>query len=247
MLALPIAAGGAPCAASGILAADLPGIDEVRVAIPAGTLGGHAVSVREIRSRLLPADALSQIERHWRAQGAQPVLRADAGEWSVLSRRVLRASHVRSRHDEPTAEAFETLQLRSSARGGSVGLVTIWQPRAPDPVGEAASAAVSGQLTGLLPDDARALRELESHDAGRRSARTLIAHFDRSLEDCEAHVERHLRRRGYAPMRADTARRPMNWRDDRARFYGAPQAEVLVTLHRQPQGTDVVLHHVSAK
>lgn len=212
----------------------LPGIDAVRIAIPDGSLAGHSVVVFEVDSRRAPRDALAEIERHWRAQGADTVLQAQTGEWFVLSRR---SGPTREGNVDPDSgfAAFETLQLRASRHGGSEGLLTRWaQPKTPTE-GDA--------LNRLVPSDAKLVRQLSSGGGSERRATTLVARFARSLDDAERHLDRHLLRGGFEPMRTD-ARRDLRWRDDRARFYRSASAELLVTLHRQEHDTSAVLHHV---
>lgn len=218
----------------GLFAQALPGIDAMRIAIPDGSLAGHSVVVFEVDSRRAPRDALDEIERHWRAQGVDTVLQAQTGEWFVLSRR---AGPAREGNVDPDAgfAAFETLQLRASRHGGSEGLLTRWtQPKTP---------ARGDALARLVPPDAKLVRQLSSGGGSERRAATLVARFARSLDDAERHLDRHLLRAGFEPMRADPGR-DLRWRDDRARFYRSVTAELLVTLHRQAQETSAVLHHV---
>ncbi len=215
----------------------LPGIDRARIAIPDGSIAGHSVIVLELHSRRAPHEAIAEIERHWRAQGADPVLQAQTGEWFVLSRPAATdpaASNVDG--PGPGFPGFETLQLRASPGGGSEGLLTRWS--------RATGAAEGEALARLVPPDAQLVRQLSSGGAGERRAATLVAHFARSLDDTERHLERHLQRAGYEPMRASGPSRDLRWHDDRARFYRSATAELLVTLHRQPQGASAVLHHV---
>jgi len=215
----------------------LPGIDSARLAIPDASIAGHSVVVFELRSARAPRDALGEIERHWRAQGADTVLQAQAGDWFVLSRLAGSAGAAGGALDRsPGFEGFETLQLRASARGGSEGLFTRWLRAAGAPGGE--------PLARLVPADAQLVRQLSSGGEGERRATTLVAHFTRSLDDTERHLERHLLHAGYEPMRANGSPRDLRWNDDRARFYRSANAELLVTLHRQPQGASAVLHHV---
>jgi len=234
MLAVPLAAAGAAALVpeGPALAAEadgaLPGLDARRVVVLAGELGGHAVEVSEVASRVDPAGALARVERHWRSRDGAVVLRADSGAWKVLSRR--------------TERGYETLQLRAAVRGGAEGLLTRWRERD----GDAASGA---WLSSLLPGDAKAVRQLSSRDAtagGARAADTLIGSLPHSIDEAERRIESHLRRSGFAPMRTPGAARGLHWRNDRARFFQAPGAELLVTLHAQPQGTGVVLYHVRA-
>ncbi|KAA0217803.1 MAG: hypothetical protein DWB43_13405 [Lautropia sp.] len=234
MLAVPLAAAGAAALASGAhdAATDaddaLPGLDARRVVVPAGELAGHAVQVSEVASRLDPVEALARVERRWRSRDGAVVLRADSGAWRVLSRR--------------TERGYETLQLRASLRGGAEGLLTRWRERdrrAVDAVGSAR----------LLPADAKVVRQLGSHDAaagGARTTDTLIGSLPHSIDEAERRIELHLRRSGFVPMRAPGAARELGSRNDRARFFRAPGAELLVTLHAQAQGTGVVLYHVRA-
>jgi len=251
---VPLAAAGAVAlAADGpALAAEadgaLPGLDARRVVVPAGELGGHAVEVSEVASRLDPAEALARVERHWRSRDGAVVLRADSGAWKVLSRR--------------SERGYETLQLRAAVRGGAEGLLTRWRERDGGGRGDVAGGVANGVvrpaagdvgrgawLSSLLPDDARAVRQLSSRDAtagGVRAADTLIGSLPYSIDESERRIELHLRRGGFAPMRAPGAARELAWRNDRARFFQAPGAELLVTLHAQPQRTGVVLYHVRA-
>jgi hypothetical protein len=212
----------------------LPGIDSARLAIPDASIAGHSVVVFELRSARAPRDALGEIERHWRAQGADTVLQAHTGDWFVLSRLAGAAGGALDRASG--FEGFETLQLRASARGGSEGLFTRWS--------RAAGGSGGEPLARLVPADAQLVRQLSSGGDGERRATTLVAHFTRSLDDAEQHLERHLLRAGYEPMRTRGSPRDLRWNDDRARFYRGANAELLVTLHRQPQGASAVLHHV---
>ncbi|HEY0877287.1 MAG TPA: hypothetical protein VGE10_02450 [Zeimonas sp.] len=212
----------------------LPGIDRVRVAIPDGTIAGHSVVVFELASRRARREALDEIEHHWRAQGTDTVLRAQTGEWFVLSRRT-GSSHATA--EASRVEGFETLQLRASPQGGSEGLLTRWR-QASEPV------RAADPLARLVPADARLVRQLSSGGGRERRAATLVAHFAHSLDDTERLLERHLRRAGFEPMRRNGPPRDLRWHDDRARFYRSASAELLVTLHRQPQGASAVLHHV---
>ena len=232
MLALPLsgigtaAIGAGRPAPSGVIASGIAGLDTRRVVVAGGELAGHAVQVSEVASRLEPAEALARVEHHWREQADHPVLHAESGVWSVLSRRL--------------DEGFETLQLRASRRGGSEGLLTTWR-------GRAASPAQGRSLAHLLPDDARMVRQLTSRDAdaqGARAADTLIGRLPHAIDEAELRIDRQLRRAGFSATRQPDRRRDLAWRDDRARFYHAAGAEVLVTLHAQPHGTAVVLYHV---
>lgn len=249
MLAVPLAAAGAAALASGAhdAATDaddaLPGLDARRVVVPAGELAGHAVQVSEVASRLDPVEALARVERRWRSRDGAVVLRADSGAWRVLSRR--------------TERGYETLQLRASLRGGAEGLLTRWRERdrrAVDAVGGTAAdgGGAGGHAAGnarLLPADAKAVRQLSSRDAaadGARTTDTLIGSLPHSIDEAERRIELHLRRSGFVPMRAPGAARELGTRNDRARFFRAPGAELLVTLHAQAQGTGVVLYHVRA-
>jgi hypothetical protein len=138
-------------------------------------------------------------------------------------------------------DGFETLQLRSSSAGGSEGWLTQWS-------GARARPKALAPLAHLLPSDARVARQLSSHDGGdvdARTADTLLGQLPHSIDEAERRIDRQLRRAGFAerhrPAPPHGGRAP---RDDRARFYRAPGAEVLVTLHAQPQGTGFVLYHV---
>jgi len=212
MLAVPLAAAGvAAFAPEGhALAAEgdgaLPGLDARRVVVPAGELGGHAVEVSEVASRLDPAEALARIERHWRSRDGAVVLRADSGAWKVLSRR--------------TERGYETLQLRAAARGGAEGLLTRWRERDRGAAGAVAgvvdSDAASGAwLSSLLPGDAKAVRQLSSRDAtagGARAADTLIGSLPHSIDEAERRIELHLRCTGATTARASSRRRaPSCW------------------------------------
>ena len=236
-LALPLAgaavalAGGALAAGASLMpeaaANGIPGLDVLRVVVPNGELAGRTMQVSEVGSRLEPAELLARVERAWRGPHGASVVRADGGAWSMLSRQV--------------GDGFETLQLRAASDGGSEGWLTRWggihaRPRSPAP------------LAHLLPPDARVARQLLSRDGGdvdARSADTLLGQLPHSIDESERRIDRHLRRAGF-----DERHRPASshggWapRDDRARFYRAPGAEVLVTLHAQPQGTGFVLYHV---
>src|SRR5690606_13155587 len=53
---------------------ELPGIDRARIVVPSAELDGQVVSIREVDSRLAPTEALSGVERHWRAQGGETLL-----------------------------------------------------------------------------------------------------------------------------------------------------------------------------
>lgn len=234
MLAVPLAAAGAAALASGAhdAATDaddaLPGLDARRVVVPAGELAGHAVQVSEVASRLDPVEALARVERRWRSRDGAVVLRADSGAWRVLSRR--------------TERGYETLQLRASLRGGAEGLLTRWRERD-------RRAVDAAGIARLLPADAKAVRQLGSRDAaadGARTTDTLIGSLPHSIDEAERRIELHLRRSGFVPMRAPGAARELGSRNDRARFFRAPGAELLVTLHAQAQGTGVVLYHVRA-
>lgn len=236
VLAVPLAAAGAaglaPEGHAPTARTDgaLPGLDERRIVVPAGALAGHAVEVSEVASRLEPAEALARVERHWREREGAIVLRADSGAWNVLSRRI--------------EGGYETLQLRVSVRGGTEGLFTRWRTRGNGSPDEADRDA---GLSRLLPAEAGAVRQLGSRDAtagGVRAADTLIGSLPHSIDETERRIELHLRGAGFAPMRAPEAARNLKWRNDRARFFQAGGAELLVTLHAQPQGTDVVLYHV---
>src|SRR5690606_24620901 len=160
----------------------LPGIDHVRVAIPHGSLAGHAVIVLQVESRLAPRAALAEVERHWRAQGADTILQAQAGEWFVLSRRANAGHHPLA---PDGVEGFETLQLRASRHGGSEGLLTQWN-RAPE-------ASNADALARLVPSGAHVVRQLSSGGDAQRKATTLVAYFARSLDDAERQLDRHLR------------------------------------------------------
>lgn len=232
MLALPLAGIGAmppPTGSPGTPDAPgalAPGVALRRVVLPDGELAGRAVRVSEVASAFEPGEALARVERRWRASGDAAVLRAGHGEWSVLSRQ--------------SGEAFETLQLRASPRGGSEGMLAQWRGAVAPPRGERS-------LARLLPEDARVVRQLLSRDAGAQGARTadtLIGRLPHTIDESERRVDRHLQRAGFVPMRQPDARRGLAWREDRARFYRAAGAEVLVTLHAQPQGTGVVVYHV---
>ncbi len=234
LAALPLVALQAPSAAQdvGILQA-LPGIDRARLAIPDGSLAGHTVVVYEVDTQRTPQEALGEVERHWRAHGVDTVLQAQTGDWHVLSRHTGSAPGG----DGDTAfEGFETLQLRASPRGGSEGLLTRWT--------QASGSNQHDTLARLVPPDAQRVRQLASGGQHERRGSTLVAHFARSLDDAEAHLHRHLARIGFEPMQADGQPKDLRWRDDRARFYRGAGAELLVTLHRQPQGASAVLHHV---
>lgn len=230
-LALPLAGAGMALAAGGSPMPEaggdgIPGLDTRRVVVPSGELAGRALQVSEVASRLEPAAALARVERHWREQAGASVLRAESGAWSVLSRQV--------------ADGFETLQLRASTRGGSEGLLARWG-------NDRAQSQPAATLGHLLPDDARVVRQLSSRDGGARDARmadTLLGRLPHWIDEAERRIDRHLRRAGFTEMRRPQASRGIAWRNDRARFYRNAGAELLVTLHAQPQGTAVVLYHV---
>lgn len=97
---------------------------------------------------------------------------------------------------------------------------------------------------GSFRPDARLVRQLSSGGDAERRGTTLVAHFAASLDDTERRLDRHLHAQGFEPMGTAGEARALRWRDDRARFYRGPSAELLVTLHRQPQGASAVLHHV---
>ena len=236
-LALPLAgaavalAGGALAAAASLLpeaaAEGIPGLDVLRVVVPDGELAGRTMRVSEVGSQLEPAELLARVERAWRGQRNASVMRADGGDWSMLSRQV--------------GDGFETLQLRSSSVGGSEGWLTRWG-------GGRAQPQSSAPLAHLLPAEARVVRQLSSRDGGdveARSADTLLGKLPHSIDEAERRIDRHLRRAGFAERRrAAPALGGLGSRDDRARFYRAPGAEVLVTLHAQQHGTGFVLSHV---
>ncbi len=235
LAALPLAshASGPAGEADALQLPLLPGIDRARVAIPEAAIDGHSVVVFEFHSQRAPRDALAEIERQWRAQGVETVLHAQTGDWFVLSRL---AGSRRAPQATTEVDGFETLQLRASAGGGCEGLITHWT-RARNP-------ADGDSLARLVPDDAQVVRQLSSGAArGERRAATLVAHFAGSLDDAERRLERHLLRAGYEPMRGKERAHELRWRDDRARFYRGAHAELLVTLHRQPQGASAVLHY----
>ena len=225
MLALPLAGIGTPARAESRPALP-PGLEGERVAVPEGELAGHALSVSQVSSRLGPAQALAEVERHWRRDDEGPIVRAESEGWSVLSRRI--------------GERFETLQLRASADGGSEGLLTHWSARARSPRSERV-------LERLLPADARVMRQLASRDAapdGYRSADTLIAELPHGIDEAERRLEAHLRRAGFSAMPMPAVRSALTWRNDRARFYRRAGAEVMVTLHARERDTALVLYHV---
>lgn len=225
MLALPLAGIGTTVGAE-TRSALPPGLEGERVAVPDGELAGHALSVSQVSSRLGPAQALAEVERHWRRDDEGHIVRAESEGWSVLSRRI--------------GERFETLQLRASADGGSAGLFTHWSTRARPPRNERA-------LERLLPADARVTRQLASHDAapdGYRSADTLIAELPHGIDEAERRLEAHLRRAGFSAIPMPAARSALAWRNDRARFYRRAGAEVMVTLHARERDTALVLYHV---
>lgn len=234
ILALPLAGLGATAYGAGTqpvaaqASESLPGLDSHRLLVPRGELAGRAVQVSEVTSRLEPFAALARVEQHWRGQQDAAVLRAESGSWSVLSRQL-------------GEDGYETLQLRRSPEGGSEGFLARW-------AGGADPAASRGRSSAhLLPDEARAVRQLASRDAGAdgpRAAETLIASLPHSIDEAELRIDRHLRRRGFVDLRGAGQRRDLRWRSDRARFYHSAGAELLVTLHAQPQGTAVVLYHV---
>lgn len=234
MLALPLSAiGEAAMGAEAPTSSDpgsaaVPGIDTRRVVLPGGDLAGHAVRVSEVASSLDPAEAIARVEGHWRGHAVHAVLRAEHGDWSVVSRQL--------------DDGFETLQLRAARHGGSEGLLTTWH-------GRVAASTPERSLARLLPDDARVVRQLRSRDGAADDARvadTLIGRLPHALDEAEMRIDRHLRRAGFSAARQPAGRRELAWRNDRARFYQAAGAEVLVTLHAQPQGTAVVLYHVGA-
>ncbi|MDT3680062.1 MAG: hypothetical protein ROZ64_14645 [Burkholderiaceae bacterium] len=238
LAALPLAALHLPAHADDFSALQsLPGIDSARIAIPDGSIAGHSVVVFELHSRRAPREALAEIERHWRKQGADTVLQAQTDDWFVLSRLADPARAAAAAGGAPGFEGFETLQLRASPGGGSEGLLARW-------VRAAAVAPAGDPLGRLVPADAQLVRQLSSGGERERRAATIVAHFARSLDDTERHLERHLLLVGYEPMRANDKPRDLRWNDDRARFYRSVNAELLVTLHRQPQGASAVLHHV---
>lgn len=247
MLAVPLAAAGAAALASGAhdAATDaddaLPGLDARRVVVPAGELAGHAVQVSEVASRLDPVEALARVERRWRSRDGAVVLRADSGAWRVLSRR--------------TERGYETLQLRAGAHGGAEGLLTRWREhdrRGVDVAGGGAAGsdvAGSGRLPSLLPAGAKAVRQLSSRDTAAQGVRitdTVIGSLPNSIDEAERRIAIHLRHSGFVPVRAPGATHEAASGNDRARFFRAPGAELLVTLHAQAQGTGVVLYHVRA-
>lgn len=230
MLALPLGivavpAGGSPTSA-GTADTLVPEVDVRRVLLPDGELAGRAVQVSEVASVLEPAEALARVERLWRAPADAAVLRAEHDAWSVVSRQLV--------------DGFETLQLRASPRGGSEGMLARWKgPTAPSGDGRS--------LANLLPVEARVTRQLLSRDAGgggTRSTDTLIGHLPYGIDESERRIDRHLHRVGFVAMRQPATRKAFASRDDRARFYRATGAELLVTLHAQSHGTGVVVYHV---
>jgi hypothetical protein len=230
MLALPLGLAVAPAAGlstpSGATDTLVPGVDVRRLVLPDGELAGRAVRVSEVVSELEPAEALARVERLWRVPGDAVVLRVGHERWSVLSR--------------PLGEGFETLQLRASPHGGSEGMLALWMGAVTPPRPERS-------LASLLPAEARVARQLLSRDTGAggaRSADTLIGRLPYGIDESERRVDRHLRRAGFVAMHQPAARSALASRDDRARFYRAAGAELLVTLHAQPQGTGVVVYHV---
>ncbi len=250
LAALPVLAAQAQSFPRDLPDARLPGLEQMRVAIPEGAIGEHSVAVYEVRSVLPPRMVLSEVERHWRRLGADVVLQARSGDWHVLSQRLDDRAGVRDgivAGDEPgRADAlpsgFETLQLRARPGGGSTGLLTRWfRPESVPEPGDGAGRRPDG-LHGLLPADAGRLRRFTSNDPGGRRGSMLAAHLDQDLDGAESRVDGHLRRLGFQPMTAGDDPRALHWRDDRARFYRAGVRELLVTLHREPDGTGVVLH-----
>ncbi|MCL4183619.1 MAG: hypothetical protein KJ011_09245 [Burkholderiaceae bacterium] len=230
VLALPFGMTTAPVTAApppaGVPEALAPGVDVRRLVLPDGELAGRSVRVSEVASALEPAEALARVERLWRASDGAAVLRVEHGTWSVVSRQL--------------GDGFETLQLRVSPFGGSEGMLAQWK-------GSALRSGDDRSLANLLPAEAQVTRQLLSTDRaadGTRSADTLIARLPHGIDESERRVDRHLHRAGFVAMRQPAVRRTFAWRSDRARFYRAAGAELLVTLHAQPQGTGVVVYHV---
>jgi len=232
MLALPLGIAASPAAgapsSAGSADALVPGVDVRRVVLPDGELAGRAVQVSEVVSELEPSEALARVETLWRASDGTAVLRAEHEAWSVVSRQL--------------GGGFETLQLRASPRGGSEGMLARWK-------GPAASRRGQPSLANLLPADAQVTRQLLSRDVGggaTRSADTLIGRLPHGIDESERRIDHHLHRVGFVAMRqpAAAARGVLATRNDRARFYRAAGAELLVTLHAQPDGTGVVVYHV---
>lgn len=250
LAALPVLAVQAQVFPHDLPDARLPGFEQIRVAIPRGAVGEHFLAVYEVRSVLPPRIALSEVERHWRKLGADVVLRARSGDWHVLSQRLDDGAGVRdgmAAGDEPGRAAalssgFETLQLRARPGGGSTGLFTRWLRPESAPERHDGAGWHPDALHGLLPADAGRLRRFTSNNPDGRSGSTLVAHLDQDLDRAESRIDGHLRRLGFVPMTAGDDPRALHWRDDRARFYRDGVRELLVTLHREPDGTGVVLH-----
>ncbi len=250
LAALPVLAVPAQGFPRDLADARLPGLEQMRVAIPEGAVGEHSLTVYEVRSVLPPRMALSEVERHWRRLGADVVLQARSGDWHVLSQRLDDRAGVRDgmvAGDEPgRADAlpsgFETLQLRARPGGGSTGLLTRWFRPESAPERDDGAGWHPDALHGLLPADADGLRRFASNDPDGRRGSTLAAHLDQDLDRAETRIDRHLRRLGFLPMTTGDDPRALHWRDDRARFYRDGVRELLVTLHREPDGTGVVLH-----
>ncbi|MGD9946728.1 MAG: hypothetical protein AB7F71_20310, partial [Burkholderiaceae bacterium] len=169
----------------------IPGFEQVRIVVPAGTLADRRVVIGEISSRAEPSQALDELERHWRRGDDPMLLRLDNGPWQILSRR--------------TAGGFETAQLRARRGGGSEGYLTRWRdtPAAP------ASAARGPSIERLLPFGARILQRMASTDetvAGVRHGEMVAVRFDAGIDEVERAIDAKMASADFRPMRAGASR-----------------------------------------
>jgi hypothetical protein len=167
----------------------LPPDAKYEVVMSAAAFDGHSVTTHRFRSGRAPEQLADALRERWRSEGVRFV-ESTRGEWLVLSTR--------------RESAVETLQLRRTA-AGTEGLHSVWQ-RDPS-AGVQPSPGAAERLRSLLPDGARALREI-AHRDGPREGATVVAISAQPLPAVLDALQSRLAQQGFAPDRALLARRP---------------------------------------
>ena len=208
---------------------------EVRqeLVMSAAALDGHRVSTRRFHADVPPQVLIASVRERLRAGGVT-VLEARNGDWTVLSVR--------------EADGLRTIQLRATGQG-SEGLSSTWRSARDEGDAGVPDGRTAGEpLAAWLPDDARVLRSIRHHDAGRDAA-TVVALTAASPGRAAEALRARAARLGFTedPALGLPAQRAAWYRGGgdaagEALAFRQGRREVVVTVGPHRGSTAVVLH-----
>lgn len=212
----------------------IPEIKDVQWVMPDARFGGQNASVVSFRSQLPPSKVLDAVELYWKKLSPSFVLRLSKNNWDILSRYNLK-------------KEIETLQIKYDGKGqGSFGLLSIWKSY-PETIPEkirAINSNIKGDIMiSFLPERAENIKKIDWKDFYEKKVCSMLtAYLPFVLDTTDLQFKKNLKKFQYNPINIEG--REISSANDRARFYQKEKSQVLLTLHRQKQGTDIVLYKI---